>query len=50
VSAALQGELDPLAVLSKVVPAILGIYDAVVDPHAIPDEGGAAQAQAWAQN
>jgi hypothetical protein len=48
-SAALQGELDPLAVLSKVVPAILGIYDAVVDRQAIPDEGGTAQAQAWAQ-
>jgi hypothetical protein len=48
-SAALQGELDPLAVLSKVVPAILGIYDAVVDRQAIPDEGGTAQSQAWAQ-
>ncbi len=49
VSAALQGELDPLTVLSKVVPAILGIYDAVVDRQTIPDEGGTAQAQAWAQ-
>jgi len=30
------------------VPQILGLYDAVVDPEAIPDEGGDAAAAAWA--
>jgi hypothetical protein len=48
ISADAQSEPDSFAAVSKLVPAILGIYDAVVDRQAIPDEGGAAQSQAWA--
>ncbi len=50
VSAAAQGELDSIAVVSNVVQAILGIYDTIADREPIPDEGGAAKAQAWAGN
>jgi hypothetical protein len=43
---------DPLSYIGGVMPAILGLYDAVVDPQAIPDVGGVAEAaaEAWAGN
>ena len=40
-----------LAQLASTVPAVLGLYEAVIDEEAIPDEGGVAQAAAesWAR-
>lgn len=42
----------PLEQLASAVPTVLGLYDAVIDQEAIPDEGGVAKAAAesWARN
>lgn len=46
-----QGLATTLEQLARVVPAALGLYDAIIDEQAIPDEGGAARAAAegWAR-
>jgi hypothetical protein len=41
----------PIAEMLKAVPAVLGLYEALVDDEAIPDvNGGGAKAAAWAKN